>query len=217
MSKSPPVVNSADAQVDSLTVHVVEDDTDLREALGSLLSSVDLDHRRYKSPTDLLESLPLVGGGCLVIDIRMPDMSGIDLVKELRRRQVPLPIVIMTAHADVPVTIQAFKLGALEFLQKPFSTVAFLEAVRNALEVDKTRLQQIAATESLQTRFDQLTTKDWEVIDLMRKGYPNKRIAALLGISERAVEMRRSSLLKKLQVSAVSEVIELVTRYELKG
>ncbi len=216
MSKMQPSPDLTDDLATSLTVHIIEDDTDLREALGSLLASVNLQHLRYDSPVSFLDSLPLSGGGCLVIDIRMPGMSGIDLVKEIRRRKLPLPIIIMTAHADVPLTIQAFKLGAVEFLQKPFSTVAFLEAVRNALDLDRERLQHLAAAESLQSRMEQLTAKDWEVIDLMRKGYPNKRIAALLGISERAVEMRRSSLLKKLRVNAASEVIELVTRYELK-
>lgn len=217
MSRSHLPAKLVDPPKPPLTVHVIEDDRDLREALGSLLDSLEIDHRPYDSPLRFLDSLPLSGGGCLVIDVRMPGMSGIELVREIRRRRIPLPIIIMTAHADVPLTIQAFKLGALEFLQKPFSTAAFLESVRTALELDRTRLQQQSDSLSLHARIDRLTPKDWEVIDLIRKGHPNKRIAALLGISERAVEMRRSSLSKKLGVNAIPEVIEIVTRFELQN
>lgn len=212
-------LSSLESPVDSssLTVHVVEDDTDLRVALDSLLDSVSLNRRVYGSPARFLDALPLAGGGCLVFDIRLPDMSGIDLVKEIRRREIELPVIIMTAHADVPLTIQAFKLGAVEFLQKPFPPAAFLEAVRQALNLERQRLQKLAENESLQSRIDCLSRKDWEVIELLQQGHPNKRIAASLGISERAVEMRRSSLLKKVRAQSFSELIEIVTRHKFHG
>ena len=196
-------------------VHVIEDDLDLREALEALLESSDLSCRSHQSAVQFLESPPLEGGGCLVVDVRMPGLSGIDLIKEVRRRKIPLPIIMMTAHADVPVTIQAFKLGAVEFLLKPFSNQQFMEAVQSALQSDRERLREAAAAESVSSRLEQLNQKDWEVIQLIRQGWPNKRIATELGISERAIEMRRASLMKKAQVSTLSALIELVTRFEL--
>lgn len=201
--------------VEPLTVRLIEDDTELRDALGSLLSSFGLDHLSYDSPAAFLNSLPFSGGGCLVIDIRMPGMSGIDLVKELRLRKIPLPIILMTAHADVPVTIQAFKLGAVEFLQKPFASHTFITAVRNAVKLDRSRLERLATAKSLRETIATLTKKDWEVIALLRQGHPNKRVAAALGITERAIEMRRASMLKKTCVSNFTELISLVTQFEM--
>lgn len=198
-------------------VHIVEDDRELREALGDLLDSFGLKYRSFESPARFLESLPLKAGGCLVLDIRMPGMSGLDLFREIHRLEMTLPVIVMTAHADVPVTIQAFRQGAAEFLLKPFAPQQFLMAVRAAMETDLQRQQQNAANESLNSRFSQLTEKDWEVIELLRHGFPNKRIAVELHISERAVEMRRSSLMKKVRVTTLSELIELITCHKLRN
>jgi two-component system response regulator FixJ len=192
------------------SVYVVEDDVDLRDALACLLGSVGLPHQVFETPAQFLEALPLAQGGCVVLDIRLPGMSGIELAREIRRRDVRLPMLVMSAHADVPVTIQAFKLGVLDFLIKPFAPPQFLEAVRAALAQDAARQQAEAKAEVVETRLQELTRKDWEIIDLLRQGFPNKRIAANLGITERAVEMRRSALLKKTNSSGLPELMELI-------
>lgn len=203
-SSSPPVLSAESS------VYVVEDDVDLRDALDCLLGSVGLLRRMFETPAEFLAALPLSRSGCVVLDIRLPRMSGIDLAKEIRRRDVRLPILVMSAHADVPVTIQAFKLGVLDFLIKPFESQQFLDAVRQALLSDGARLADELRIEQVASRLKQLTKKDWEIIDLLRPGHPNKRIAAMVGISERAVEMRRAALLKKTETSSLAELFELV-------
>ena len=197
-----------------LTVHIVEDDHDLRNGLDYLLDSMGLPHRVYDSPASFQANFSPDGGGCIVLDIRMPGLSGIDLVKWLRNEGVRLPLIMMTAHADVPVTIQAFKLGVVEFLLKPFQTEQFLAAITSALASEQRRMAAMRESYALRERLASLSSKDWEVIDMVRRGWPNKRIAAELRITERAVEMRRSSLLKKADVSTFAALIELVTRYE---
>ncbi len=195
---------------DYAVVHVVEDDPDLRDALDSLLSSVALPHHMYDSSAAFRQASPLAAGGCLVIDIRLPGVSGIDLAREIRRRGNELPLIMMSAHADVPVAIQSFKLGALDFLLKPFSSEQFLEVVRQALAKDAERQQSEARSTARRQRLNKLTRRDWEIIERLRLGQPNKRIAASLGISERAIEMRRAALLKKTQTSGLPELFELV-------
>jgi two-component system response regulator FixJ len=139
-------------------------------------------------------------------------MSGIDLMKELRERDVRLPIVVMSAHADVSVTIQAFKLGVLDFLIKPFESHQFVDAVHQALLRDDARRADERRIEHVASRLKKLTKKDWQIIDLLRPGHPNKRIASIVGISERAVEMRRAALLKKTKTSSLAELFELIAQ-----
>ncbi len=201
--------SAAELSVESV-VHVVEDDPDLRDALACLMDSTGLAYRVYQSPSSILEALPRTSCGCLVLDIRLPEMSGIELAKELRRRCVRMPIVMMSAHADVPVTIQSFKLGASDFLIKPFKSGQFLNVVQQALANDRERVLKETQRSSVQARLKRLTPKDWQVIEMLRLGYPNKRIAAQLAISERAVEMRRSNILKKTHTSGLPALIELI-------
>jgi len=200
-----------------MMVHIVEDDPDLRTGLDSLLTSVAIPHRMYETPEEYLKSAIKSGSGCVVLDIRMPGMSGIDLLKAIRQRGIALPIIMMTAHADVPVTIQAFQLGAMEFLLKPFPMNQFLEAVTKAFERDLERMKCETEREQLKTRLDSLSAKDWEVIEMLRQGHPNKRIASELGVTERAVEMRRSALLRRANVTNLPELIELITRHDLQS
>lgn len=210
MFEMPAVLPSNAAPQNDGVVHVVEDDVDLRDALACLLDSVGLPHRVYETSAALLDALPLTSGGCLVLDIRLPGLSGVELAKEVRARRVGLPIVMMSAHADVPVTIQSFKLGALDFLIKPFEPRQFLETVRQALARDQERRRRANQLDKQQARLAQLSPKDWEVIELLRAGHPNKRIAAMLGVSERAVEMRRSKMLKKTQTASLTALVELI-------
>lgn len=194
-------------------VHIVEDDRDLREGLACLLQAAGLHQQTHAHPAEFLTEIRNVNAGCLVIDIRLPGMSGIDLIKTLRKRKTPSPIIVMTAHADVPVTIQAFKLGAVEFLLKPFSSQEFLEAVNKALDLDQQRRAVESQSRQLSSRVARLNARDWHLIEKLRLGLPNKRIATDLGITERAVEMRRSTLLRKVNLTTLPELIELVTRY----
>lgn len=210
MSELPAFAPAPLAPATDAVVHVVEDDLDLRDALVCLMSSVGLPHRVYETPAELLEALPRTGVGCLVLDIRLPGMSGIELAREVRRLGVAWPIIMMSAHADVPATIQAFKLGAWDFLIKPFESQQFLDVVQQALTQDRRRLDDESRIDERQSRLKQLTVKDWDVIELLRAGHPNKRIAAKLGISERAVEMRRSNILKKTHTTGLPALIELI-------
>lgn len=210
MSEGMPPADSPPAISTETVVHVVEDDLDLRDALACLLNSAGLSYRVFDAPAAFLDELPLTVGGCLVLDIRLPAMSGIELAKEVRRRCIQWPIVMMSAHADVPAAIQAFKLGALDFLIKPFESQQFLDVVQQALAQDLARRRNESQIVRLQSRLKQLTPKDWEVIEALRSGHPNKRIAARLGISERAVEMRRSNIFKKTQTAGLPALFELI-------
>lgn len=194
----------------SALVHVVEDDPDLQDALDALLDAAALPHRMYQRPDQFRQALPLSAGGCLVLDIRLPGISGVELAAEVRRLGIPLPLIMMSAHADMPATIQSFKLGACDFLLKPFQATQFVDAVRQALAKDAERRQAEAQRAAQQRRLSKLTRRDWEVIEMLRRGLPNKRIATSLAITERAVEMRRAALLAKTQSASLPELFELL-------
>ena len=188
-------------------VFVVDDDEAVRDALQRLFESVDLKVMAYPSGQDFLENLPSESPGCLITDIRMPSMSGMELQKELAARSVNLPIVMITGHGDVETGIRAMKAGAFDFIQKPFNDQQLLEVVNLALERNIEEIKRDEDLQALRKLFDTLSNREREVLDLIVDGVPNKRIADRLGLSDKTVEFHRANIMKKMQAKTLAELI----------
>lgn len=200
---------------DTAIVHVVDDDADMRDSLAYLLRSTQFANRTFSSAREFLDGYRATQPGCLVCDVRMPDMSGLELVEHLSQAGLRIPVICMTAFADVPMAVRAMKAGAREFVEKPFTAQAILDAIRRALATDEAQRAATANWEDLRLRMADLTDKERESLAMILDGAPNKVIAARLEITERAVEMRRASLMKKLHAGSFAELVRIATRYEL--
>ena len=196
-------------------IYVVDDDADSRESLLYLLQTVGLSVRAFSSADEFLQKLDINQPGCLVCDVRMPGMSGLDLFEKLTAAGSQLPVIFITAYADVPMAVRALKSGAAEFIEKPFHAQTMLERIQRALVTDRQRREEFANWNDFHQRLESLTEKERETLAFVREGAPNKAIAMRLSITERAVEMRRASLMKKLQAHSLAELIRLVTEAEL--
>ncbi len=196
------------------TVYIVDDDPDMRDSLRWLMKTVGLGVETFPSAADFLRDFSPRGPGCLVFDVRMPGTSGLDLYEELVARGQRVPVIFITAHADVPMAIRAMKFGAVEFVEKPFNSQTLLEKVQRAIKDDAAQRRQSADREAIQARFHRLTEKERTVLDLIKAGRPNKTIATCLEITPRAVEMRRASLMKKLGVRSLVELLRLSIAHE---
>ena len=196
-------------------IYVVDDDADSRESLLFLLHTVDLPARAFSSAAEFLQQLDLNQPGCLVCDIRMPGMSGLDLFEKLTALGSQLPVIFITAYADVPMAVRALKSGAAEFVEKPFHAQTMIERIQRALVADRQQREEAAHWSVFQQRLESLTEKERETLAFVREGAPNKAIAMRLSITERAVEMRRASLMKKLDAHSLAELIRLVTAAEI--
>jgi FixJ family two-component response regulator len=181
----------------------------MRDSLRWLMTTVGLRVEVYGSAREFLGGFAPRGPGCLVVDVRMPGTSGLDLFEELVARGEGTPVILMTAFADVPMAVRAMKSGAIEFVEKPFNRQQLLDRVQRAVREDADRRRRLADREAARQRFRALTIKEREVLDLIKEGRPNKAISAALEITERAVEMRRSSLMKKLGVRTLAELLRL--------
>lgn len=195
-------------------VHVVDDDPDMRDSLIYLMQSVSLETRVYASATEFLALYRDDRPGCLLFDVRMPDLSGLELYELLQARGVRLPVIFMTAFADVPMAVRALKSGAIEFLEKPFHLQSLLERVQRAISDDVARRAAGEQWDDVGRRLGELTSREREVLEMVLTGIPNKAIAGRLEITERTVELRRASLMKKLNVQSTVELIRVVTQYE---
>jgi two-component system response regulator FixJ len=191
------------------TVFVVDDDADLREALGWLFQSAGLRVKSYSTAQEFLTDYKPEEPGCLLLDVRMPGLSGLDLQEELRRRGVPPPIIIMTGHARVPMAVRALKGGAIDFIQKPFSDQSLLERIRQAIDLDRRTRQVRMEAAKFAALLAYLTPREREVMGLVIAGKPNKIIAADLGISPKTVEIHRGRVMEKMQVESVAELVRL--------
>ena len=191
------------------TVYIVDDDPDMRDSLRWLMRTVGLDVLTFPSAPAFLQDFTPRGPGCLLLDVRMPGTSGLDLFEELVARGEIMPVIFITAHADVPMAIRAMKSGAVEFVEKPFNRQTLLEKVQRAIKDDIARRHRLADREALRSRFLSLTDKEREVLELVKDGLPNKAIADCLDITPRAVEMRRANLMKKLDVHSLAELLRL--------
>lgn len=191
------------------TVYIVDDDPDMRDSLGWLVKTAGLRTKVYASAEAFARDYRDDGPGCLVLDVRMPGWGGLDLFEEMSARWPSLPVLFLTAHADVPMAVRAMKSGAAEFLEKPFNGQVLLEKVQQALRESAIRLERLAAYEGLRAQFDALTNKEREVLTLIQSGLSNKEIATRLDVTPRAVEMRRASLMRKLEVNSLPDLLRL--------
>lgn len=199
------------------TVFVVDDDTDLLESLGWLFQSAGLRFKSYSTAQEFLNEYRSEQPGCLLLDVRMPGLSGLDLQEELRRRGVPPPIIIMAGHAQVPMAVRAFKGGAIDFIRKPFSDQSLLERIRQAIDLDRRTRQVRMECTRFGALLGELTPRERQVMDLVIAGKPNKVVAADLGISHKTVEIHRGRVMEKLQVESVAELVRLNLLWKANG
>ncbi len=194
---------------DSAVVYVVDDDEAVRDSLKVLLESVDLQCRTYGSATEFLEDHDADQHSCLVADIRMPGMSGLDLQDELNRRASTIPILFITGHGDVPMAVDAMKSGALDFIQKPFRDQDLLDRIHQALERDDERREDNRETAEIRDRVARLTGRETEVMHRVVKGQANKVIAHDLGVSQRTVEIHRARVMQKMGARSLAELVRM--------
>jgi FixJ family two-component response regulator len=191
------------------TVYIVDDDPDMRDSLRWLIKTVGLRAETFPSAAGFLRDFAPNGPGCLILDVRMPGTSGLDLFEDLVARGEGMPVIFITAYADVAMAVRAMKCGAVEFVEKPFNRQTLLDKVQRAIKDDVNRRSLHAASEMVQAKFRRLTEKERDVIELIKEGRPNKEIASRLEITPRAVELRRSSLMRKLGVRTLAELLRL--------
>ncbi len=190
-------------------VFVVDDDAALRESLADLFASVDLRVATFASAADFLRSVAADAAGCLVLDVRLPGLSGLDFQADLAKSNIRLPIVFITGHGDIPMTVRAMKAGAVEFLTKPFRDQDLLEAVQRALELDRIGREQRRSLDALQARFQSLTPREQEVIAFVSAGLLNKQIADELGVSEITVKVHRGNAMRKMQATSLADLMRM--------
>ncbi|WP_425404072.1 response regulator FixJ [Hwanghaeella sp.] len=194
---------------DTPTVFVLDDDEAVRDALSVLFESCDLPVRTYASGELFLKDLNSNFSGCVVLDVRMPGLSGLDLQQRLLAMEIPLPVIIVTGHGDLPMAVKAMKAGAVDFIEKPFDDEVLLESVRDALTRGaKLRAESVLA-ESSKLGLDRLTAREREVLEKVALGHPNKVIAYDLGISPRTVEIHRARVIEKLQAKNLSHLVRI--------
>lgn len=190
-------------------VYVVDDDRAVRDSLGLLLKSVGIENETYESASAFLEAYQPDRVSCLVADIRMPGMSGLELQRELNVRKVRLPLIFITGHGDVPMAVEAMKGGARDFLTKPFRDQDFLDRVRAAVSEAESGFEDEQKQREVRARFESLTRRETEVMDMVVKGAANKVIAMDLGVSQRTVELHRARVMQKMQVRSLAELVRL--------
>jgi len=192
-----------------LVVHVIDDDIAVRQSLAFLLASAGISTRVYESAHSFLDSVALKAAGCIVTDIRMPGMDGLDLLRELARRQLSLPTIVITGHADVPLAVEAMRLGAVDFIEKPFDDEGFLAAIRAALVRQEERVRGEDHVTSIRQRIASLSEREDQVLRGLVAGQQNKVIAANLAISPRTVEIYRAHLMTKMQAASLPELVRM--------
>jgi two-component system response regulator FixJ len=191
------------------TVFVVDDDQPMRDSLRFLLESVGLRVETHANAADFLRDYDPTRPGCLVLDVRMPGMSGLDLQAELARRGAELPTIVVTAHAEIAMAVRAVKAGAIDFIEKPFSDQLLLDRVRQALEIDRQDREIRARREDARRRLATLTAREREVLGLVVAGKANKEIAASLGLSPKTVEVHRAHVMTKMEAESLAELIRI--------
>jgi RNA polymerase sigma factor (sigma-70 family) len=190
-------------------VFVVDDEADVREGLRDLLASVGLRSAVFSSTAELLRSKPFDEVSCLILDVRLPGLGGLDFQAELTAAKIDIPIIFITGHGDIPMTVRALKAGAIEFLTKPFRDQDILDAVRIALDRDRARRESNGKTRDLRLRFETLSPREREIIKLVTAGLMNKQVAAEMGLSEVTVKVHRHNVMKKLGARSLADLVRM--------
>ena len=191
------------------TVFIVDDDPAIRFAMQALMDSVNLEHEIFESGDEFLSKITEQRPGCLVLDIRMPGLGGLELQEELIKRGNTLPIIFITGHGDVPMAVDAMQKGAVDFIQKPFRDQELLDRVREALATDEERREEQQLHAEVNERLSRLTNREREVFDLVVTGKPNKVIAYELGVSQRTVEIHRARVMEKMQARSLADLVKM--------
>ncbi len=191
------------------TVFIVDDDPAIRFAMQALMDSVHIPHEIFGSGDEFLENVAEGRAGCLVLDIRMPGLGGLELQEELLKRGSALPIIFITGHGDVPMAVEAMQKGAVDFIQKPFRDQELLDRIRQALKTDQERRHEQQQHAEVADRLARLTNREREVFDLVVTGKPNKVIAYELGVSQRTVEIHRARVMEKMQARSLADLVKM--------
>jgi FixJ family two-component response regulator len=199
------------AQKDAI-VFVVDDDDAIRDAISSLLRSVGLQVQTFRTAAEFLERPYVECAACLILDVRMPGIGGLDLQNELARHGPGLPIIFVTGHGDIPMAVRAMKAGAVEFLVRPFRDQDLLDAVATALQKDRHAIEERATLASLRARYSSLSTREREVLERVARGMRNKQVAAELGISEVTIKLHRHRLMQKMEARTLASLVSMYDR-----
>jgi FixJ family two-component response regulator len=210
------LVHAADAALnEKAIVHVIDDDESLRDALDQLLPTVGLETRTYESVRQFLDARAQDGPGCIVLDVRLPGISGLDFQSQLTKLGIHLPVVLMTGHGDVSMSVRAMKAGAVDFLPKPFRDQDMIDAVSTAIERDRQRRAADGDVASLRDRFDTLSPREREVMILVTAGKMNKEVAFELGLSEVTVEIYRGAVMRKMGTRTLADLVRMADALKL--
>jgi two-component system, LuxR family, response regulator FixJ len=194
---------------DRAVVHVIDDDEAVRQSLAFLLGTAGIEVETYESGVAFLKVATEVEAGCIVTDVRMPELSGIDLLRRLKELRLEVPVIVITGHGDVPLAVEAMKIGAVDFLEKPFDDEALLASVRSALDRQDRNSQRRAERAEIERRLKALSNRERDVLDGLVAGHANKQIAFDLGISPRTVEIYRANLMTKMEASSLSDLVRM--------